>query len=52
MRKEFENLAGFVNLRGAQSTSMSFKVALEFAMPAKPVNGMVPTLFVVCIHNW
>ena len=52
MRKEFENLAGFVNLRGAQSTSMSFKVALEFAMPGKLVDGMVPTLFVVCIHNW
>ena len=52
MRKELENLAGYVNLRGVQSTSMSFKIALEFAMPGKPVDGMVPTLFVVCIHNY
>ena len=45
-------LAGFVNLPGAQSTSVSFKVALEFAFPSKDTQGHVPTLFVVCCHNY
>jgi hypothetical protein len=45
-------LAGFVYLPGAQSTSVSFKVALEFAFPSKDTQGHVPTLFVVCCHNY
>ena len=45
-------LAGFVHLPGAQSTSVSFKVALEFAFPTKDTQGHVPTLFVICCHNF
>jgi len=49
---EKKMLAGFVYLPGAQSTSVSFKVALEFAFPTKDTQGHVPTLFVVCCLNF
>ena len=49
---EMKRLAGFVCLPGAQSTSVSWKVALEFAMPSKDTQGHVPTLFVICCQNY
>ena len=45
---EMKRLAGFVCLPGAQSTSVSWKVAMEFAFPSKDTQGHVPTLFVIC----
>jgi len=48
-----KRLAGFVCLPGAQSTSVSWKVALEFALPSKDTQGdHVPTLFVICCQNY
>ena len=32
---EMKKLAGFIHLPGATSTSVSFKVALEFALPSQ-----------------
>lgn len=49
---EKKMLAGFVCLPGATSTSVSFKVALEFAMPSQNTNHHVSTLFVICCHNY
>ena len=49
---EKKKLAGFVCLPGAQSTSVSWKVALEFALPSKDTQGHVPTLFLICCHNY
>ena len=49
---ERKRLAGYVCLTGAQSTSVSWKVALEFALPTKDTQGHVPTLYVVCCHNY
>ena len=51
LTQEKKMLAGFVCLPGATSTSVSFKVALEFAMPSQNANHHVPTLFVICCHN-
>ena len=48
---ELKRMVGFVYLPGAQSTSVSWKVALEFAFPSKDTQGHVPTLFVFCCHN-
>ena len=49
---EMKRLAGFVCLPGAQSTSVSWKVAMEFAFPSKDTQGHVPTLFVICCQNF
>ena len=45
-------MAGYVCLPGAQSTSVSFKVALEFAFGSEKTEGHIPTLFVIVCQNW
>ena len=45
-------LAGYVHLPGATSTTVSFRVALQFAMPTEKDKGLVPTLFVIACHNY
>ena len=44
--------AGYIHLPGATSTSVSFKVALNFALPSNDNKFHVPTLFVICCHNY
>ena len=44
--------AGYIHLPGATSTSVSFKVALNFALPSNDNKFHVPTLFVICCHNF
>ena len=48
---EKKKLAGFVHLPGATSTSVSFKVALEFALPSQQTKYHNSTLFVICCFN-
>ena len=45
-------MAGYVCLPGAQSTSVSFKVALEFAFGSEKTEGHIPTLFVIVCQNY
>ena len=45
-------MAGYVCLPGAQSTSVSFKVALEFAFGYGKTEGHIPTLFVIVCQNY
>ena len=49
---EKKKLAGYINLPGATSTSVSFKVALEFALPFQNAKYHNSTLFVICCHNY
>ena len=45
-------MAGYVCLPGAQSTSVSFKVALEFAFGSGKTEGHIPTMFVIVCQNY
>ena len=45
-------MAGYVCIPGAHSTSVSFKVALEFAFSSQDTEGLIPTLFVLVCHNY
>ena len=48
----WKEMAGYVCLPGAQSTSVSFKVALEFAFASGKTEGHIPTLFVIVCQNF
>ena len=48
----WQEMAGYVCLPGAQSTSVSFKVALEFAFAPGKTEGHIPTLFVIVCQNY
>ena len=52
-----ENNPGWVHLPGVTSTSLSFKVALQFAKVAHdPMSAnskdLQSVLFAICLHNW
>ena len=48
----WQEMAGYVHVPGALSTSVSFKVAMQFAMPTAETGKLVPTLFLVACHNY